>query len=463
MLKSALTGACLYIAALAMACQAQARELTGPQITALIAGATIEIETPTGTRIPVRYTQEGKIEGDARDLAWYLGSATDRGKWWVDGDKLCHKWLRWFNSEPQCMRLSREGRAIRWLSLDGYTGLAMVTVPAVAQAAAVPAMGSLLAKRFADPPAAEPAPKLLGAPAKQELPSDTGAAIAGPMPPPAPKEIVAAVPPTLTPPPAPVLVSPPKQVSAAAAPEPPPAAVEKRAEPKVALSPAPAPAERKSETYVTAGAERKAAPVHRQPDRPTFMVTNVRHDDVLNVRSGPSSDHDIVGELPPGSRGIAITSECRARWCPVQHDKMTGWVNSAFLSPEALPAALQDRAVVSPAVRDSAEAPRTCLTPPARRLLDRIEQTFGPVQVISTCRAGAVIAGTARLSRHASGNAVDFKAGARKAAILEWLIANHRAGGIMTYAGMDHIHVDIGPRFVSIAGGPHWSSWRQGN
>jgi uncharacterized protein YcbK (DUF882 family) len=81
------------------------------------------------------------------------------------------------------------------------------------------------------------------------------------------------------------------------------------------------------------------------------------------------------------------------------------------------------------------------------------------VKVMSTCRTGAIIAGTGRPSRHASGNAVDFDAGSRKAAILEWLIANHRSGGIMTYAGMDHIHVDIGPRFISLAGGRHWSSW----
>jgi hypothetical protein len=26
---------------------------------------------------------------------------------------------------------------------------------------------------------------------------------------------------------------------------------------------------------------------------------------------------------------------------------------------------------------------------------------------------------------------------------------------------MDHIHVDIGPHFVSIAGGRHWASWRE--
>jgi hypothetical protein len=55
---------------------------------------------------------------------------------------------------------------------------------------------------------------------------------------------------------------------------------------------------------------------------------------------------------------------------------------------------------------------------------------------------------------------VDFLAGSRKTAIVEWLIANHRDGGTMTYAGIDHVHVDIGPHFVSIANGPRWLSWR---
>jgi uncharacterized protein YcbK (DUF882 family) len=93
--------------------------------------------------------------------------------------------------------------------------------------------------------------------------------------------------------------------------------------------------------------------------------------------------------------------------------------------------------------------------------LERIEAKFGPVKLVSTCRPGAMIAGTGRPSRHASGNAVDFDAGARKGAIVEWLIANHHQGGTMTYADMGHIHIDIGPPFVSIAGGQHWASWRK--
>ena len=96
---------------------------------------------------------------------------------------------------------------------------------------------------------------------------------------------------------------------------------------------------------------------------------------------------------------------------------------------------------------------RGCLTPAARALLGRIESQFGGVQIVSTCRPGARIAGTGRISRHASGNAVDFNAGPRKAAIVSWLIANHRSGGTMTYAGMSHVHVDIGPRFVSLNSG----------
>lgn len=96
---------------------------------------------------------------------------------------------------------------------------------------------------------------------------------------------------------------------------------------------------------------------------------------------------------------------------------------------------------------------RSCLTAPARNLLSQIEQKFGPMRIVSTCRPGATIRGTGRPSRHASGNAIDFDAGSKKAAVIEWLIANHHNGGTMTYPNMNHIHVDIGRRFVSLARG----------
>ncbi|HYD15717.1 MAG TPA: hypothetical protein VEA77_04895 [Hyphomicrobium sp.] len=98
-------------------------------------------------------------------------------------------------------------------------------------------------------------------------------------------------------------------------------------------------------------------------------------------------------------------------------------------------------------------ASRGCLQASARALLDRIEAQFGAVKVISTCRPGARIAGSGKPSKHGFGLAVDFDAGGRKAAIVNWLKANHHSGGTMTYANMSHIHVDIGPRFVSLGAG----------
>jgi len=93
---------------------------------------------------------------------------------------------------------------------------------------------------------------------------------------------------------------------------------------------------------------------------------------------------------------------------------------------------------------------RSCLTSEARALLARIESNFGPVQIVSTCRPGAVIAGSGKPSKHRYGQAIDFHAGGRKGAIVNWLIRNHHSGGTMTYAGMNHIHVDIGSRFVKL-------------
>ncbi len=101
-----------------------------------------------------------------------------------------------------------------------------------------------------------------------------------------------------------------------------------------------------------------------------------------------------------------------------------------------------------------------------KELLGRIEGKFGPMQLVSTCRAGATVAGTGKPSRHRDGNAIDFMAGARKQAVVEWLIANHANGGTMTYRDMDHIHIDIGPHFLAIASGGRsgrdWSSDKMG-
>ncbi len=104
----------------------------------------------------------------------------------------------------------------------------------------------------------------------------------------------------------------------------------------------------------------------------------------------------------------------------------------------------------------------SCLTAPARALFGRIEARFGAMRVASTCRPGATVRDTGRPSRHASGNAIDFFADGRKGAVVAWLVANHTLGGTMTYSNSDHIHVDIGPRWVSLAGAYAFAGNRHG-
>src|SRR6478736_3278145 len=123
--------------------------LSGQQVQDLVAGAVLEIDTPVGTKIPIRYAVDGQISGQARDLVWYLGSQEDIGRWWINANELCHKWRRWFDGEPQCMRLKKTGRTIHWLNQDGKSGTAAIAVPAPARVASVQSR-----ERIASAPAA---------------------------------------------------------------------------------------------------------------------------------------------------------------------------------------------------------------------------------------------------------------------------------------------------------------------
>jgi hypothetical protein len=418
MLKPFIAAACLCAATVA---EAEPDRLSGQDVTALVAGATVAIDTPIGTKLPIRYTIDGKLFGQARDLASHLGAATDTGRWWITSDQLCHKWNRWFDSEPQCLRLTKKGRTIHWHSRDGNSGTAMVAVPAPIQTASVQPRAQVETKMH----------------------------IAAPAPPPAPASSFVAAPP------AEMLAGTEQSLKSV---EEKPMTETPSIDAAVIQTP--------STPVVSSG--------HPKPlIQPLYAVTDVARGDVLNVRRGPSTEFDVIGELEPGSRGVLITGACRSEWCPVQHQSTSGWVNRMYLTNEeprsSVPASqrtasIEDLLATDPArpatLRDPPYAPRTCLTAPARDLLERIEEKFGPVKLVSTCRPGATIAGSGRPSQHASGNAVDFDADSRKGDIVEWLVANHHDGGTMTYADMDHIHVDIGPHFVSIAGGQHWASWR---
>jgi hypothetical protein len=98
----------------------------------------------------------------------------------------------------------------------------------------------------------------------------------------------------------------------------------------------------------------------------------------------------------------------------------------------------------------------TCLHESGKQLLAHIEAQFGPVDISEGTCVKRSIAGTATLSQHAYGRAIDFlpSKGHSKQQIVTWLMAHRHEGwvsGIITYTTMSHIHVDTGPyNFVAL-------------
>lgn len=70
---------------------------------------------------------------------------------------------------------------------------------------------------------------------------------------------------------------------------------------------------------------------------PIIGVVGVRHDDVLNVRSGPGVDFDVIATLDPTLTGVTGTGNgwqlpSGAVWWEIEMGAVTGWANQQFLS-----------------------------------------------------------------------------------------------------------------------------------
>jgi len=99
------------------------------------------------------------------------------------------------------------------------------------------------------------------------------------------------------------------------------------------------------------------------------------------------------------------------------------------------------------APQQAAAASTGCLPGSIKSKLAQIRQKFGPVRVVSAHRPGARIAGSGKRSFHASCRAVDFHPPKGKyRQVVAWLKKTH-GGGVGTYScGMNHVHIDNGPR-----------------
>jgi uncharacterized protein YraI len=136
--------------------------------------------------------------------------------------------------------------------------------------------------------------------------------------------------------------------------------------------------------------------VAQEPVR-TYRVVNVAHDDVLNIRSGPSAGYEIVGSIPPRGRGVRIIGSCRG-WCPVQYNGMSGWVNAAFLAAEPAQASTEERySAVEPPARPPRDLP-TYWRVTGVSLGDTLKVHDGPSAYASVVHAFSAQSGCIRLA-----------------------------------------------------------------
>ncbi len=264
------------------AASGRAQLLSGDALKSLIPGAILQHDTPIGTVVPVSYGKDGTLAGRAGAVAFFLGSATDRGRWWVAGSKLCHKWTVWFEAKRHCIVLRRSGRKIVWDDGKGETGTATLIAYRPAKRTRV---ASSKSARIA-------AARVVRKPAVKRRPIRTVRASTRPI---APKRGTAK-----------------------------PRATMPKARKVIVRTPRVPPVRAVVKT------------TRRQLLGPTYRVVGMRGDDVLNVRSAPTAEAPVVTTLPQGAGRIQIVGACSGYWCPIKYARHTGWVNRAFLGSNRL-------------------------------------------------------------------------------------------------------------------------------
>lgn len=290
MSRSLIVVGCLLIANVALA---EPVRVSGAVMRQSVPGSTIEVDTPLGV-LPIHYGDDGRLIGEARGLAFFLGASSDKGRWWIVEDRLCHQWSTWFDGEVHCLSLEQDGSRVFWRRDDGKTGTATITAHGK-----FPVLASEHRSALGIPLAKEAA-------ARQSQDTNVAAADTKALAPPPPTRFARA---------------------AITLPAPNPA---RRAEPRAAAAEPTVPAGQRSAASRTSS----VAPSTPSATADSYRVAGVASDDVLNVRAGPSPEHPVVGSIPPQGRNVKVIGMCQGAWCPIAFGSTRGWVSSLYLAHE---------------------------------------------------------------------------------------------------------------------------------
>jgi hypothetical protein len=325
------------------AAAAEPMKLGASEIKDTFTGSRVELDTPLGTTIPVQFTDDGLMSGTAGSLASVLGAPKDRGRWWVKDDRLCTKWFRWFDAEEQCLTIHLKDERVFWRRADGKKGTAtiverpvVITEPAKPAPAPVKETGkqAFATATLAAAPKPQVKPPVLKAGPRLATRAKSAAEQLG-LPPEAPADrslffVGMGL--------ARALQSQFAIASAEAAPVSKPKTKSKplnAAQPSRELVTAAVVAKPQASLAKTSPAPlvaNKQAVQAAPTALSSFRVYGVADDDVLNVRSGPSEGHAVVGNIPPNASTVRMVGGCVALWCEIQFRSTRGWVNRYYLA-----------------------------------------------------------------------------------------------------------------------------------
>lgn len=310
---SAPATAFIVLVVTAAAALAETRPIRGETIKTLISGGTIELDTPLGSKLPLKFDPDGTVSGSSVVLAFYLGSTSDRGRWRISNNKLCTKFARWFDGKDRCLTIRpADGSKFAWTMDDGDTGTASIvsntkklygSASALTGGVSAVAMVRNAEERMAAAAAKAKAAKI--------------AALSAPAP-------------------AKPKAAPPALVQPALATEPDPAilmsavaTVEDHPQAWLPMSVVRNAANIKpvNVAYMAAATEAPAA-------TPTYRIAGVATSDALNIRRGPQVNAEVIGSIPAQASGVALNGSCEGDWCPVTFQSQAGWVSLQFLQAE---------------------------------------------------------------------------------------------------------------------------------
>ncbi len=101
---------------------------TANDIKGEIIGKRIYLAVPFGGEFPLNYRPNGQVDGSGEALGLgRFAKPNDKGRWWINGDRLCQQFTSWYKGAPMCFELIRTGdKRLKWIRDNGDTGTARI-------------------------------------------------------------------------------------------------------------------------------------------------------------------------------------------------------------------------------------------------------------------------------------------------------------------------------------------------